>query len=69
MTNDYIKTEYDEGHDVEKTKRGFLDVKISQEYNGVRLDYETTFLSKEISEKKFQEQYMCTWSKDDNDHE
>lgn len=61
--NEYIKTEYDEGHDVEKTKRGFMDVKIKQSYGDVETEYNTTFLSKEISEKSFKEQYMCTWEK------
>lgn len=63
--NEYIKTEYDEGHDVDKSKRGFMDVKIKQSYDDVVSEYKTTFLSKEISEKQFKEQYMCTWGEND----
>lgn len=62
--NEYVKTTFDEGHDVEKTKRGFMDVKIKQEFDGKPFEYDTTFLSKNITEKTFEEQYMCTWSKD-----
>ena len=42
-----IKVTYDEGHDVEMTRRGFMNVKIQQEYNNQRLEYDTTFISQE----------------------
>ena len=42
--DDLIKTEYVEGSDVEKVKRMFIDVKITQEYNNQKLTYDTTFL-------------------------
>ena len=65
--NEYVKTTFDEGHDVEKTKRGFMDVKMKVEYGDFKQEYMTSFLSKEISEKEFKEQYMCTWS-ENNEH-
>lgn len=48
---DYVKTQYVEAPDVEKTKRGFLDVHIKQEYNGSSFEYDTTFLSSNVTKK------------------
>ena len=46
-----IKITCDEGHDVEMTRRGFMNVKIKQEYDCQRLDYDTTFVSQEVAKQ------------------
>lgn len=41
--NELVKTTFDNGHDVEMTKRGLMNVHIKQEYNGQTLEYDTSF--------------------------
>lgn len=41
--NDSIKVQYIDSSDVELTKRGFMEVKIVQEYNNDKSEYITMF--------------------------
>lgn len=41
--NDLVKVQYIDSSDVELTKRGFMEVKIVQEYNNDKSEYTTMF--------------------------
>lgn len=60
-----IKITYDEGHDVEMTKRGFMNVKIKQEFDGNRLEYDTTFVSQSITKQIFNDHLHDTFGVND----
>lgn len=50
MSDELIKTQYYDGHDVDMTRRGFMDVKIKTEYANQTNEYMTTFISKSVSD-------------------
>lgn len=50
--NDSIKVQYIDSSDVELTKRGFMEVKIVQEYNNDKSEYTTMFQTQTNTNKE-----------------
>lgn len=50
--NDSIKVQYIDSSDVELTKRGFIKVKIVQEYNNDKSEYTTMFQTQTNTNKE-----------------